>query len=138
MSNVVNKVHIASGQDPQMGIGSVGVYRAFATLQTSLKRYTNTVDMKGGWKGLEFSAGTSPIQITWDRDAPNNKLFFINTDHLKEFQMSDWDFMDEDGSVLLRTGTTDGYNFTLFKYMDLTTDQRNSHGLLSDITEANA
>lgn len=138
MSNVVNKVHIASGQDPKMAVGSVGVYRAFANLQTSLKRYTNTVDMKGGWKGLEFSAGTSPIQVTWDRDTPNNQLFFINTDHLKEFQMSDWDFMDQDGNVLLRTGTTDGYSFTLFKYMDLCTDQRNSHGLLKDITEANS
>lgn len=138
MSNVVNKVHIASGQDPKMGVGSVGVYRAFANLQTSLKRFTNTIDMKGGWKGLEFSAGTSPIQITWDRDAPNNQLFFFNTDHLTEFMSSDWDFMDEDGSVLLRTGTTDGYNFTLFKYMELTTDQRNAHGLLKDISEANS
>ena len=50
--------------------------------------------------------------------------------------MSDWEFMEEDGAVLNRVSNQDAYEFTLFKYAELTTDRRNSHGLLFDITEA--
>jgi hypothetical protein len=50
--------------------------------------------------------------------------------------MSDWEFMEEDGSVLFRVSNSDAYEATLFKYAELATDQRNTHGLIKDITEA--
>lgn len=131
-------IHIASGKDPNLGIGSIGVYRAYAAVLTSIKRFNNTQTLKGGWQGLTFEAGTQPFPITWDRDCPNNTLFLLNTDHLTEFQSSDWDFMDEDGTVLLRTGTTDAYQFVLHKYMEFATDQRNTHGKVTDLTEVSS
>lgn len=50
--------------------------------------------------------------------------------------MSDWEFMDEDGSVLSRVGGVDAYEATLFKYHELTTDMRNAHGIITDLTES--
>lgn len=137
MAKVVMDIHLAGGEDPNLGVGSPGVYRAFANLQTSLKRYTNTRDLKGGWVGLDFAAGVSPVPITSDRDCPNHQLYFLNTKYLTEFQMSDWEFMEEDGAVLNRVANTDAYEATLFKYHELATQKRNAHGKLVDLTEAN-
>ena len=85
---------------------------------------------------MSFAAGGSPVDVVWDRDAPANQMYFINPSHVTHFVMSDWEFMEEDGAVLNRVSNQDAYEFTLFKYAELTTDRRNSHGLLYDITEA--
>lgn len=129
-------IQIAGGENVNLGVGSPGVYRAFANLQTSLKRFTNTRDLKGGWVGLDFASGTKPFPITSDRDCPNDSLFLLNTDYLTQYQMSDWEWMDEDGSVLHLTTGVDAYEAVLFKYHELATEKRNAHGKIVDITEA--
>jgi len=48
--------------------------------------------------------------------------------------MSDWSFMDRDGSVLSRVANTDAYEATLYKYHELGTDKRNAHGKLTGLT----
>lgn len=136
MATVAQNVEIDSGEAPSLCVTSPGVFRSFANLQTSLKRFNDTVDLKGGYKGLSFAAGGSPVDVVWDRDAPANQMYFINPSHVTHFVMSDWEFMEEDGAVLNRVSNQDAYEFTLFKYAELTTDRRNSHGLLYDITEA--
>lgn len=136
MARVVMDIQIAGGEYPSIGIGSPGVYRAFANLQTSLKRFTNTRELQGGWVGLDFAAGTKPIPITSDRDCPNNQLYFLNTSYLTEFQVSDWEWMEEDGAVLSRVANNDAYEAVLFKYHELATPKRNAHGKIVDITEA--
>ena len=47
-------------------------------------------------------------------------------------------WMDEDGAVLSRVSGVTAYEATLFKLHELATDERNSHGLIKDITEAAA
>ena len=129
-------IQIAGGEDVNLAVGSPGVYRAFANLQTSLKRFTNTTDLKGGWTGLEFAAGVKPFPITSDRDCPNGSLYLFNTNYLTQYQMSDWEWMDEDGSVLHMTTGIDAYEAVLYKYHELATSKRNAHGKIVDITEA--
>lgn len=135
MAKVTHEVQIKGGKFPNLIVASDGVYRAFAGLQTSIKRFA-TLELKGGWTGLEFAAGTKPIPVTWDRFAPANKMFLLNTEHLIEFQSSDWDWMDRDGAVLSRVANTDAYEATLFKYHETATDKRNAHGRIDDLTEA--
>jgi hypothetical protein len=138
MANVVHDVQIAGGSYPNLAVCHHGVQRAYAAHLMSIKRFTNTVDLDGGYgKGLSFIAGGGPeIPVTVDRDCPANSMYFFNTSHLTEFQMSDWEFMEEDGSVLHWLGTVDQYNFVLYKYHEFATDKRNAHGKLVDITHA--
>lgn len=136
MASVVQNIQIQCGMYPQAGIASDGVFRAYSTLLTSLKRSTNTVELKGGYSALDFNAASGTIPITWDRDAPSNKLWFFNWDHLLEVREADWEFMDQDGAVLSRVAGLDAYGATLFMYHEVTTDQRDTHGLLGDISEA--
>jgi len=129
-------VEIASGESPDLLVSSPGVHRAYANLLTALKRFSNTVDIAGGYTALDVSAGGGSKPLVWERDTPDNQMYLLNTGHLTEFQMSDWEFMEEDGSVLFRVSNSDAYEATLFKYAELATDQRNTHGLIKDITEA--
>lgn len=138
MVKVCQNVQIKSGEWPNLAVAHHGVFRAYANLLLNSRRYVNTTDPKGGYTGgLAFiPGGGSEFPIVVDRDCPANSVYFLNTNHLVEYQMSDWEFMQEDGAVLSRASGKDQYEFVLFKYSELATDQRNAHGVLQDITPA--
>ena len=131
------QTHIIGGTDIDVWMCSDGVHRAYASLLTSLKRFADTVDLKGGYRGLSAAAGgATVVPVTWDRDAPANKAFGLRSANLIEFRMSDWEWMDQDGAVLQRVIGQDAYEAVLYKYAEIATDKRNAHCLVSDITEA--
>lgn len=138
MAQTVHAVNRQSGKWPNLATCSDGVQRAFAAHLMSTKRSVNTLDLHGGYgKGIDFIAGGgTSCPVTIDRDCPANRMFFFSTDRLIQFEMSDWEFMDMDGSVLSRVANEDAYEMTLFKYHEFATDRRNVHGMLSDLTEA--
>ena len=102
---------------------------AYAALVVADKRYVDTMDLDGGFKALEYNG------IPWvpDADCPNNTVFFIDTDHLQLMQMSDWSWMDRDGSVLSRVADADAYEAVLYWYADLATDKPSAHAFLRDV-----
>jgi hypothetical protein len=119
-----------------------GVRRSYFNLLVQQRRFTDTKEFAGGFRGLVFSggdAGEIPVMDDWD--CQPNRMYFINEKVLKVYKEGDWAFMDRDGSKWQRKITSEGdfdaYNTTLFSYRQLGTKQRNSHGLLDDITEAN-
>jgi hypothetical protein len=135
-AQAMHQTKIAGGEDLNLWFTSDGVFRAYSNNLTSLKRFPDTLELKGGFKALSITAGGGEVGLIWDRDAPNNKAWGLNTDHLIQFQMSDWEFMQEDGAVLSRVPGFDAYEAVLFKYHELATDKRNAHCLVSDLIEA--
>lgn len=118
------------------GLGSVklilsdhDVRNAYASLVVADKRFVNTLDLDGGFKGLDYNG------IPWvaDVDCPPNTVFFVDTDHLFLMQMSDWDWMDKDGSVLSRVSGSDAYEAVVYWYADLATDAPGSMSFLRDV-----
>ncbi len=138
MAQVVQDININSGMWPNLGVCHHGVFRAYANLLLGLKRFNDTTKLKGGYDaGIPFiGGGGNAIPIVPERDCPANSLYFLNTDHLTEYMDSDWEFMQEDGAVLSRVTGYDAYEFVLFKGMEVGTDQRNTHGKLTDISHA--
>ena len=135
--SLIHNVSIAGGEDNlDLFMTSDGVHRAYANNLSAQKRFPNTLDLKGGYKGLAIAAGGDEVALMWDRDAPNNKAWGLSTSHLTQHEMSDWEFMDDDGAVLSRVSGQDAYEATLFKYHELTTDKRNAHGVIEDLLEA--
>jgi len=134
----VDTIGIEGGEIPGYIITTDGVRRAYSNTLTSQKRFndTNSLDLKGGFKSLSVSAGGGDIPLTWDRDIPTGFAFVLGLPHLKQHEMSDWEFMDEDGAILSRVSGVDAYEATLFKYHELCTDKRNAHGVMTGITEA--
>lgn len=137
LATLLDETGIASGQGPgSLLVSSYGVVRNYAATLTSLKRFNDTVDLKGGWKGVEVSSSSGTAVFTADLDAPSNKVFLLSTPNLTFFEESDWEFMDEDGAVLSRVSGVDAYEATLFKYAELATDKRNAHARMDDALES--
>lgn len=101
----------------------------YASLVVSDKRHVNTMELDGGWTGLEFNG----IPLVPDVDCPPNTMFFLDTDHLFRMQMSDFDWMDQDGAILNRVADTDAYEAVLYLYADMATDKPRAHSFLRDV-----
>lgn len=136
LSKALHKNQIAGGSDIELFVTSDGAERAYAAQLQAEKRFPNTLDLKGGYKAISISAGGKEVGLLWDRDAPNGRVFGLALSHLTQHESSDWEWMDEDGSVLSRVSGVDAYEATLFKYHELTTDKRNAHTLITDVIEA--
>lgn len=146
MARNMQLCQILSGEWPTIIVCSDGVQRSYAGLLMSQKRFPGATELPGGYSAVEFVAAGPKVPVTYDRDCPSGvtaspqtvggTMWGLNPKHLFLGSASDWDFMDRDGAVLSRTGTTDAYNFTLYRYCDLFTDKRNSHFKIADLIES--
>lgn len=115
---------------------TLGVRRSYFNLLTQQRRYTNTKEFEGGFKGLAFTTDNGEIPLISDVDCQPNSMYFLNEKELKIYREGDWSFMDRDGSKWQRVIGYDAYDATLFKYCQLGTHRRNTHGLIDDVTES--
>lgn len=130
----LDNINIASGEDTDVIITTNGISRAYANSLKSQKRFANTLELKGGWKALEVTSGRNAVGLIWDRDCPSQHAFFLNTKHLTDYIEQDWEWADDDGSILGRVADTDAYEARLRKFSEMATDQRNSHGKVVDLS----
>lgn len=110
--------------------------RAYSATLTGQRRFTNDGKLRGGFSGIEIGTASGSLVLSTLRDAPVQTLFAVNRDDLTEYRASDWEFMDEDGSVLQRIVTgngKDGYGATLFKYAEQGVSYRNAHGKITGL-----
>jgi hypothetical protein len=67
-------------------------------------------------------------------------MYFMNEKQITIYQNADWTWMNRDGNMWQRlidsTGEYDAYRARLFKYWQIGTHRRNSHGLMTSIIEA--
>lgn len=129
-----------SGSCPNMLVGEDGVYRAAANLLQAQKRTVNTLDLKGGHKGLEFNFGGDSAALTRDKDAVfagTGKLWGFSTSELVEYVDEDWSWEDEDGSVLQRSpDSTHSFEAYFYKFHEFATVRRNAHFVIEDLETA--
>lgn len=131
-----------SGGEIDLWVTTAGVQRQVANLLQSIKRFPNTLELKGGYTGIDMAAagagrsGGKSVALVWDEDCPANTAFGISTDKFKYHRSSDWDFMDMDGSVLSRVAGYDAYEAVLYQYSELATDNRGAHARLNDLSES--
>lgn len=119
---------------------SLGVRRAYFNLLVQQRQYVNTKDFEGGFNGLGFTTDWGEVPVVSDFDCQSNRMYFMNEKELKLYQEGDWSFMNRDGSnwqrVINTSGNFDAYEAMMYKYCQLGTHRRNSHGLLDDLLEA--
>jgi hypothetical protein len=132
----MDEIYSECGDTPNLLVSTAGISRGYSASLTSQKRFTNTMEMKGGFKALSIATPLGELAFTWDRDCPLTNVFILNTKNLINFEMADWEFMDRDGSVLSRVSGEDAYEAVLYSYRELATDQRSAHGLISSVTES--
>jgi hypothetical protein len=142
MIKMVDRLRI-NGCRPSVIFTSLGVRRSYFNLLSQQREFVNTKKFTGGFEGLAFAGAGGEIPVIEDVDCPPNRMFFISEKELKLYQAGDWSFMNRDGSnwqrvVGVSSGTVnyfDAYTSMMFKYCNLGTHRRNSHGIIKDLTE---
>lgn len=133
---LLDDVRHEGGSEIDMIWCSSGVKRNYAAQIKTLRRFESTLELKGGFKAPSVDIGRGEVALIDERDVPENTGFCMSMDHLIEFVLSDWNFMDMDGSVLKFVDNEDAYQAVLFTYRELATDKRNSHGRVDDLEES--
>lgn len=109
-----------------------GVRRAYQGVLAKNKMFMNTLDLKGGFKALDYNG--LPLMV--DKECAAGKLYFADESQLKIYRMSDISWMEEDGAVLSKVSGYDAYEAVLFAYMELGCTMRNAQTVLYGITES--
>jgi len=139
MINMVDNIRTNGGSTTVI-FTSLGVRRAYFNLLIQQRQYVNTQKFAGGFTGLGFTTDDGDIPVVSDLDCPWNTMFFLNENELKMYQAGDWGWMNRDGSQwqrVINTGPAyaDAYTAMLYKYCQLGTHRRNSHGIMQQVTE---
>lgn len=136
MTKMADDVYRNGGDCPTVIWTTLGVRRSYANLLTQLRRFNNTTEFTGGFKGLAFTTDNGEIPVMTDVDCQPSRMYFLNEKKMKIYRENDFSFMDRDGSKWQRVIGVDAYDATLYSYRQLGTHRRASHGLLEDITES--
>lgn len=131
---------IESGFDGEyFCVTSHAAARNFAAQLKTQRRYEGQqMTYRGGFKGIAVDTPSGTLNIIAERDCPAGTCFGLDLSTITLHEMSDWEFMDEDGAVLFRVSGQDAYEAVLFKYCELTTSDRNHHFKILDLAETYA
>lgn len=114
-------------------VSTRGIRRRYADTLLSVKRFNDVQATKlhGGFTVLDFDG--NPWFI--DDACPVGTVVGLSIPDLFWAQMSDWEWMEEDGKVLKWEPRKDRYNAILFKYCQLGTTARNRHFKIDGVTD---
>lgn len=106
------------------------VRRAYIDLLSANKQTVNTLELKGGWKAISYNG----IPIVADKYIPSGVMDLLDLNDWGIYQMSEFEWMDEDGAMLTRVPNKAAYEATLLKYCDLGCQRPAGQVRLSSIT----
>ncbi len=126
-----NKVRIAGGSTTSR-ITTHGMQRRFFNLLQSQVRYTEPLDLKGGFKSLEFQG--KPFIA--DYQAPHGSIFHLDEPGLAVFSNKDFHWADNDGHVLKWRSGYDEWEAILRRYLQLGAKRRNTQYVQYGFTDS--
>lgn len=122
-----------NGGRPTVIFTDLGSRRAYFNLLTTQRRFTDTKDFGGGFRGLSFTYDDD-IPVMTDIDAPAGEMFFLKEDDFTVYQESDWSWEDTDGDVWKWVTNYDAFEALMKKYWEFAIKRRNTQGRITGIT----
>lgn len=130
LRTVKDEIGFASGSDDDLlMVTTRGIVKRYASSLTAMKRFNDaqSVNLHGGFKAVLFDE----TPMVADDHCPVGNLFALNTQALLWMKGSDFEWMEQDGSILKWNSGYDSYTAILFNYMNLGTTARNRHARVS-------
>ena len=117
LNEMMLKVEKASGKAPNLIITSFKQYEKILNLLEDQKRYE--VKTRAGLKsksgadisfsGVEFMSSSGPVGIFPERFCEDDRVYFLNDNHIHIYHRPDFGWFDDDGTVFLRKSDSDAY-----------------------------
>lgn len=121
----------ASDAMPNLWVTTHGIRRQYLNTLVAAKRYPNTMKLDGGFKALTYD--DRPIVV--DKDCTRGRVYGLSGESCYLAYETDYDWMDQDGSVLSRMPDADAFQACMYRYWNLCTDARNQNVLIADILD---
>ena len=127
-STLINQVMLAVekkvGKAPKMIMTSYKQYEKFLNTLENQKRYNispRDKDLKGkiSFSGIEVMTSKGPIGIFPERFCEDDRMYFLNDDHIEIRHRPDFGWFDDDGTVFLRKADSDAYEARYGGYMEV-------------------
>ncbi len=135
LEKAMDEVNVRGDGTVNLFLASFGVARNYSNQLTGMKRANDTTKLKGGFSGLSISTGSGSATLVAERDVPANTAFGVDTDHLALKEWTGIEWLD-DGAVLRQVPDRLELEGTAYWIADLTTDARNAHTKVADLTES--
>lgn len=132
IQKAIDEAERRAGGNINFLVASYGVRRAYQNLLTSIKRIINVMELKGGFKAIEYNG----IPFTVDKYCPAGTLYGLDLDTWRLYHMGDWEWLDEDGAILSRVSGKPVWEATLVRYCDLGCSKPAGNFVMTGITEA--
>lgn len=131
MDKMFDDVEMVAGKDygPDTVWTTRAIRREYKELCDADRRMVNVMTLDGGWKALEYNG----IPLMVDDDAIDGEMYFLTLRDIAIYRMSDYQWMDKDGSILSRISGYDAYEAVLYRYAELGCTRRNAQGVICDI-----
>lgn len=113
MNKVMLDVEKKFGKAPNLIVESYVQFRKTLNLLEDQKQYTidpRSKDLKGkvSFKGVEFMSSMGSVGVFPERFVEDDRVYFLNDNHIEVHHRPDFGWFDDDGTVFLRT-TGDEY-----------------------------
>ena len=124
MQLAIDNTDEVAGEEPNLIIAHHSARREYINLLTSDVRYSPE-QLKGGFQKLTYAGGMSPMTFEFDRYAPYNKIYFLNTDYIQQYVLKD------------RVANKDAWESFMHYYGNLGCDRRNAQTVVNDVAVSN-
>jgi len=128
------------GKSPNLIICSYKQYEKILNLLEDQKRYEvktrSGLKSKSGadisFSGIEFMSSSGPVGIFPERFVEDDRVYFLNDNHIHIYHRPDFGWFDDDGTVFLRKSNSDAYEARYGGYLECYINPC-FHGVLSNL-----
>lgn len=133
MDETADAIRIQSGEVADVICADDSFWREYVEALRADVRFVPGM-MAGGDVTTSYSHGGRKFELVDDYLSTRGKAYYLNTSALELAVRQPWGFMEEDGAILSRVPGYRAYEMTYSCEGDLSTNARNRHGVLADIT----
>lgn len=137
MNKTMLNVEKKCGKAPNLIVTSYKQYEKLLNIIEDHKRYSldpRDKSLKGkiSFSGLEFMSTAGPIGIFAERFCEDDRMYFLNDNHIHIYHRPDFGWFSDDGTVFLRKASSDEYEARYGGYLQAYINP-NFHGVITGL-----
>lgn len=124
MNKVMLNVEKRCGKAPNLIVCSYKQYEKYLNTLEDHKRYSispreSSLKGKISFSGIEFMSTSGPVGVFPERFCEDDRMYFLNDNHIHIYHRPDFGWFDDDGTVFLRKASADQYEARYGGYLQI-------------------